>query len=201
MLPSSIEGLPSVWDSDQPDQPNIKANQNDATIANMQQCSTDTSNSIEFDEVCMDLTGTKSDDEQFAVEYLINSDKENNNGNEKFDLQDYNQVTKKAITYETDVSVLKKKITPELRTVKKLKKIHQQISHESSKREMKEELQEIRKKILKKELEIKENQFFAELEINAERLKTTKVESEMRLLQKQIKAAKLKKITNVVINI
>lgn len=23
MLPSSIEGLPSVWDSDQPDQPNI----------------------------------------------------------------------------------------------------------------------------------------------------------------------------------
>lgn len=87
--------------------------------------------------------------------------------------------------------MLKKKITPELRTGKRLKRVHQEISHETSKRdrEMKEELHEIRKEILKKELEIKENQLFAELEINTERLKTVKVENEMRTLQKQIKEA------------
>lgn len=63
-------------------------------------------------------------------------------------------------------------------------------------REMKEELHEIRIKILKKELEIKENQFFAELEINTERLKAAKAESKMRILQKQIKEAKLEKLQN-----
>jgi len=59
---------------------------------------------------------------------------------------------------------------------------------------MKEEVHKIRMKILKKELELKENQFFAELEINAERLKAVKVENEIRILQKKIKEAKLEKL-------
>jgi len=46
----------------------------------------------------------------------------------------------------------------------------------------------------KKKLELKENQFFAELEINVERLKAVKVENEVRVLQKQIKEAKLEKL-------
>lgn len=69
----------------------------------------------------------------------------------------------------------------------------QPIPHETSERDrdMKEEIHETRMKILKKELEIKENQFFAELEINAERLKLVKVENDIKILQKQIKEAKL----------
>lgn len=103
---------------------------------------------------------------------------------------------KRNITKETGVSMLRKTITPELRTDKRLKKIHHQIPHETSERdqEMKEELHEIRMKILKKELQMKENQFSVELEINTERLKTAKVENEMRILQKQIKEAKLEKL-------
>jgi len=92
--------------------------------------------------------------------------------------------------------VLRKKITPELHTDKRSKKVHQQIPYETSEqnREMKEELHQVRMKILKKELETKENQFFAEIEINTERLKAVKAENEIRVLQKQLKEAKLEKL-------
>lgn len=77
-----------------------------------------------------------------------------------------------------------------------MKKVHHQIPYETSERdrEMKEKLHQVRLKILKKELEIKENQFFAEIEINTERLKAAKAENEMRVLQKQLKKAELEKL-------
>lgn len=134
------------------------------------------------------------------VKFVMNDDnKENNGGTETSDYEDSSRRTKRKrnTTKETGVSVLRKIITPELRTDKK-KKVQQQIPHKTSERdrEMKEELHEIRIKILRKELEIKENQFFTELEINTERLKAAKAESEMRILQKQIKGAKLEKLQN-----
>lgn len=90
---------------------------------------------------------------------------------------------------------MRKTIAPELRTNKKLKKM-QVIPHETSERDqdMKEEVHETRIKILKKELEIKENQLFAELEINAERVKVIKAEKEIKVLQKQIEEIKLEKL-------
>ncbi|XP_018303522.1 myb/SANT-like DNA-binding domain-containing protein 4 [Mycetomoellerius zeteki] len=193
MLPSSIEGLPSVWDSDQ-----LETSQKDAINVGIQQHSTNANDTIQVDDTHVKMISpTGSVDEQFHMEFLITSDKENNEENEnKSDNQDCNQGTEKK-RYETGVSMLKKKITPELRTGKRLKKLHQPLGmHETSgrDREMKEELHQLRINILKKELEIKEKQFFAEIEINTERLKTAKVEGEMRVLQKQIKEAKLKKL-------
>lgn len=92
--------------------------------------------------------------------------------------------------------MLKKRITPELRTQKGLNKTHKQVPYEPSTREkeMKEELHEIRMKLLKKELEMKENQFFAELEINTEKLKVTQVDYEIKLVQKQIEEIKLQNL-------
>lgn len=136
------------------------------------------------------------------MKFLMNDDiddKENNGGTNMSDYEDSSggPKRKRNITKETGVSMLRKTITPELRTDKR-KKVQQQIPHETSERdqEMKKELHEIRMKILKKELEIKENQFFAELEINTERLKAAEAESEMRILQKQIKGVKLEKLQN-----
>lgn len=82
------------------------------------------------------------------------------------------------------VFLLRKKVTPELRIDKIFRKVHHKIPHETSERdrEMKEKLHQIRMTILKKRTgEI--NNFFAEREINAERLKIAKIENEMRILQ------------------
>jgi len=98
-------------------------------------------------------------------------------------------------TKEMGISILKKTIALKLRN-KKLKKMYEVIPHETSKRDrdMKKEVHKTRMKILKKKLELKENQFFAELKINVERLKAVKVKNEIRVLQKQIKEAKLEKL-------
>ncbi|XP_071634240.1 uncharacterized protein [Temnothorax longispinosus] len=203
MQPSSVEGLPSVWDCDQPletSQENATVQKN-ATVAGTDLHSMDTNDTVHVDNIHMGMVctfPTRSHDEQFDAEFLIISDnEENNRGIEKSNNQDSNRGTKrKTITNEIDVGMLRKKITPELRTNKRLKKIHQQISHETSERdrEMKKELHEIRMNILKKELEIKENQFFVEREINTERLKAAKVESETRVLLRQIMEAELDKL-------
>lgn len=101
---------------------------------------------------------------------------------------------KRNILKDGGVSMLRKTITPELRINKKLKKSHQITQASERDQEMKEELHDIRMKILKKEFEIKENNLFAELEINTKRLKAATLETEMKELHKRIKEAKLKKL-------
>ena len=76
-----------------------------------------------------------------------------------------------------------------------MERTHQEISPISEREQfMKEELHKMRIKILKKELEIKENQYFAELEVNTERLKATKTKSNIKLLQKQKEETELRKL-------
>ncbi|XP_070160053.1 myb/SANT-like DNA-binding domain-containing protein 3 [Polyergus mexicanus] len=192
MLPSSIEGLPSIWDSDQSLDTYIEMN------------SMGTNNNIHVDNIHLEINSpTRSLDTEIDIDFLMNNENKENNGETKTsDNEENNRECKKKrnttggiTTYkETGVSILRKIIAPELRTNKRLKKMHQQIPHETSDRDqdMKEELHEIRMKILKKELEIKESQFFADLELNEKRLKAATVENEIRVLQKQIKEAELK---------
>lgn len=128
------------------------------------------------------------------VEYVMNDGNKENNEGTKISDNDVNRKTnkKRNILKDSGVNMLRRTLTPELRINKKLKKSQQMTQTSERDQEMKEELHEMRMKILKKELEIKENNFFAELEINTERLKAAKFESEMRQLHKQIKEAKLK---------
>jgi len=133
---------------------------------------------------------------EIDVDFLINENEENNEDTKTSDNQENNREYKrKRNTKEMGISILKKTIALKLRN-KKLKKMYEVIPHETSKRDrdMKKEVHKTRMKILKKKLELKENQFFAELKINVERLKAVKVKNEIRVLQKQIKEAKLEKL-------
>jgi len=122
----------------------------------------------------------------------INENEENNGETKTSDNREYK---KKRNTKKMGVSILKKTIAPELRTNKKLKKMHEVINAWHFRTRLRHKGRNSQNKnILKKELEFKENQFFAEFEINAERLKAVKVENEIRVLQKQIKEAKLEKL-------
>ncbi|KAM0734553.1 hypothetical protein ACS0PU_011372 [Formica fusca] len=190
MLPSSIEGLPSIWDSDQ----SLETCKENATIADIEMNSTGTNNNIHVDNIHLEINSpTRSLDTEIDIDFLINNENKENNGETKTsDNEENNRRCKKKrnttggiTTKKTGVSILRKTIAPELRTNKRLKKMHRD-------QDMKEELHETRMKILKKELEIKENQFFADLELNEERLKAATVEKEVRVLQKQIKEAELK---------
>ena len=119
------------------------------------------------------------------IEFMENDDKENK----------CRTLKKKYIAKDSGASLLRQTITPELRVPKKYKKTHQEISPISEREQfMKEELHEMRIKLLKKELEIKENQYFAELEVNTERLKAAKTESDIKLLQKQKEETELRKL-------
>lgn len=106
----------------------------------------------------------------------------------------------KKVIKETGVSILRKRTTPELRTNKRLKQTHKFTEYGNVERDverdrqMKEELHALRIKILKMELQIKESQAFADLEINTEKLKAIKAETEMRIVQKQVQDAKLNKL-------
>lgn len=143
----------------------------------------------------MDVEFLNDDNEESNEENKENNEEIKISDNEDNEKSNKGLKRKKNFTKNTGVSILRKTIAPELRTNKKFKKM-QVIPYEIPERDqdMKKEVHETRMKILKKELEIKENQLFAELEINTERVNVIKAEKEIKVLQKQIEEIKLKKL-------
>ncbi|XP_029672382.1 myb/SANT-like DNA-binding domain-containing protein 3 isoform X1 [Formica exsecta] len=140
MLPSSIEGLPSIWDSDQ----SLETCKENATIADIEMNSTGTNNNIHVDNIHLEINSpTRSLDTEIDIDFLMNNENKENNGETKTsDNEENNRGCKKKrnttggiTTKETGVSILRKTIAPELRTNKRLKKMHQQIPHETSDRD------------------------------------------------------------------
>ncbi|XP_025267833.1 myb/SANT-like DNA-binding domain-containing protein 4 [Camponotus floridanus] len=154
MLPSSVEGLPSIWDSDRE---TCKEKATPDITPEMQ--SVENNINIDIDNMYVDMNTPI--DIEIDMDLMNNENKENEEtktSGEKNVNEKNNECKRKIDTIkETGISILRRTLAPELRT-KRLKKTHQ------------------------------------ELEINTERLKTAKVENELKTLQKQIEEAKLEKL-------
>ncbi|XP_029673107.1 uncharacterized protein LOC115241480, partial [Formica exsecta] len=119
MLPLSIEGLPSIWDSDQ----SLETCKENATIADIEMNSTGTNNNIHVDNIHLEINSpTRSLDTEIDIDFLMNNENKENNGETKTsDNEENNRGCKKKrnttggiTTKETGVSILRKTIAPEL---------------------------------------------------------------------------------------